>query len=84
MKTYCSFKATKKSSAEQKPQSKVISITRVQVKELLVASQEVVSCEPKKYELGVYHIASQWFMSVLQCELGVIKLEIFKAASQPK
>ena len=41
MKTYCSIKATKKCSAEQKPQSKVISITRVQVKELLVASQQI-------------------------------------------
>ena len=84
MKTYCSIKATKKSSAGQKPQSKVISITRVQVKEFLVASQQVVSCEPKKCELGVYHIASYWVMSLLQCVLRAIKLEIFKAASQPK
>ena len=58
MKTYCSIKATKKCSAEQKPQSKVISITRVQVKELLVGANKL-SCEPKKCELGVYQITSQ-------------------------
>ena len=59
MKKYGSIKASKKSSAEQKPPSKVISVTRVRAKELLVASQRIVSCEPKSCELGFYHIASQ-------------------------
>ena len=58
MKNYCSIKNTKKSSAEQKPQTKLMSITRVQVNELLVASQQVVSCEHESCELGVYHIVS--------------------------
>ena len=35
-----------------------MSITRVQVNELLVESQQVVSCEPDSCELGVYHIVS--------------------------
>ena len=46
MKKYCSIEIIKKCSAEQISQIKVISIIRVQVKKLLVASQQVVSCKP--------------------------------------
>ena len=81
MKKYCSIKITKQSSAEQNPQSKVISITRVQVKELLVASQQIVSCKPKSWELGVYHIVIQRVMSLSHCELLAKKLVSCNPAS---
>ena len=38
--------------------SKVISITRLQANELLVASEQVVSCKPERYKLLVYHIVN--------------------------
>ena len=60
---------TEKSFAEQKPQSKVISITRVQTNELLVASQQVASCEPKSCKLRVYHITIQLIVSLSHFEL---------------
>ena len=92
MKNYCIVKITKKSSAEQIPQSKVINITRVQINILLVASQQVVSCKPKGCKLGVYHIARQQVMSQSHCKLlanepmscQAFTLIIFKAARQPK
>ena len=76
MKKCCSIKITKKNSAEQKPQSKVISLTRVQVSKLLIASQRVVSCE-----LRVYHIASQQVMTLSHSELLANKLASCKPAS---
>ena len=83
------MKITKKSSAEQIPQSKVIIIIGVQVNKLLVASQEVVSWKPKCWELGVYHIASCYPTSLRVAsqrayELPTFKLTIFKAAGQPE
>ena len=64
MKKYCIIKNTKESSAEQIPQSKVISITAVQVNKLLVASQLEVSYKSKSWKLGVYHIASKQVCSL--------------------
>ena len=72
-KKICSIKTTKKSSAEQKPQSKVISITRLQTNKLLVASQRVVSRESKSCKLRVYHIASQLIMSLSHFQLHANK-----------
>ena len=98
MKKYCTL-WWHKSSAEQIPQSKLISIIRVQVNKLQVPSQRVVSCKPKCCELEIYHIASQRVMSLSHCdllaikhvsykpaayELPAFKLKPFKAASQPK
>ena len=70
-----------KSSAEQKPQSKVISITRLQTNELLVASQWTVSRESKSCNLRVYHIASQLIMSLSHFELHANKPVSCKSVS---
>ena len=76
VKKCCSAKITKKCSAEQKPKSKLISLTRVQVNNFLVASQRVMKCE-----LRVYHIASQQVMSQSHRELPANKLVSCKPAS---
>ena len=56
MKKYCNIKNVKKISSEQNPKSKVISVCSVQINELLVASQRVVSSNSKSWQLRVYHI----------------------------
>ena len=66
---FWTIKTTEKSFAEQKPQSKVISITRVQTNELLIASQQVASYEPKSCKLRVYHITIQLIVSLSHFEL---------------
>ena len=79
--TTLSRNTTKKSSADQKPQSKVISIAKVQSNELLVASQQDVSCKPKSSKLWVYHITSKLVVSLSHSELQANKPVNCKPAS---
>ena len=77
----------KKSSAEQIPKSKVISIIRVQINKLLVASQRVVSCKPKCCELGVYcELLANKHASCMLASLRVASLQVnnFQSCEQPK
>ena len=76
---------TKKSFAEQKPQSRMTSIsdkvTTEQVKKLLAASQQVVSCKPKSCELRNNDIARQPVMNLSYCKLLTNKLASCKPVS---
>ena len=88
----------KESSAEYKPQNKLISITTVQGNEFLVATQRylwvarhrVVSCESiilRANELWVYHImsckpTSLWVIDQQAYGFPAFKLTICKASSQ--
>lgn len=76
---------TKKSFAEQKPQSRMTSIsdkvTTEQVKKLLAASQRVVSCKPKSCELRNNDNARQPVMNLSYCNLLTNKLASCKPVS---
>ena len=74
--TTLSRNTTKKSSVDQKPQSKVISIAKVQSNELLD-----VSCKPKSSKLWVYHITSKLVANLSHSELQANKLVNCKPAS---
>ena len=85
-KKYCIIKITKKSSAKQMQQGRMINISKVQVNKLLFKSQRVMSCKPKSCELRVSRIARQRVMSLSHRELLDLlldnKLASCKSASQ--
>lgn len=59
----------------------MISSTRVQTNDLLVASLQVLSYEPKSCELQIYHIESQLIATLSLCELQANKIASDEPAS---
>ena len=59
----------------------MISTTRVQTNDLLVASLQVLSYKPKSCELQIYHIESQLIATLSLCELQANKIASDEPAS---